>query len=278
VDYDLGMTTLEQYMDDQLARGRAYFSREDALSQLGSSSGALSMALLRQANKGRLANPRNGFYLILRPEDRIIGAPDPGRWINPLMEYLRVDYRIALLRAAAFHGATHQASMVFQIVVPKQMRDFEIGRHRLEFIYQSPRSFSQVNVRDALAQLKSDAGFAKVAGIELTLLDCMRYFHKAGGINGVAQVVKDLGGNARPQKLTKLAAYYENSSVRRLGYLLEEMRHERQADALRPFVKKAKTAVPLDPSVKPLIEGLPDLHERVRRWRLILNESVETDF
>lgn len=272
------MATLEQYMEDRLVHGRAYLLREEAQGALGSSPGTLSVALTRQIKKGRLANPRHGFYLILRPEDRAIGAPDPVRWIDPLMKYLQVDYRVALLRAAAFHGASHQASMVFQVIVPKQMRSFEIGRHRLEFIYQSPAAFAKVNRGDWLDALKSDAGFAKVAGVELTLLDCARYFHKAGGINGVAQIVKDLGARARPGELSKLAAYYENSSVRRLGYLLERMRHMRQADALQPFAKKAKTVVLLDPSVKPLIEGLSDSQEKEPRWRLILNESVEVDF
>ena len=232
---------------------------------------------MRQAGMNRVASPRHGFCLILRPGDRNIGAPDPARWIDPLMKYLQLDYRIGLLRAAAFHGASQQASMVFQVMVPKQLRGFEIGRHRLEFVYQNPTAFADVNREDSLNSLKSDAGFAKVAGIELTLLDCVRYFHRAGGINAVAQIVKDLGAQARPQRLAKLAAHYENSSVRRLGYLLERVRHVQQADALRPFVQKAKTAVPLDPSVKPLIEGLPGLYEKVTRWRLILNESIEAD-
>ncbi|MGH6885090.1 MAG: hypothetical protein ACREGK_03330 [Geminicoccales bacterium] len=36
------------------------------------------------------------------------------------------------------------------------------------------------------------------AGIELTLLDCARWFHKAGGISAVAQVARDLGKRAPP--------------------------------------------------------------------------------
>lgn len=274
----MGMATLEQYMDDRLAQGRAYFLREEVLATLGSSPATLNMALMRQARKHRLVSPRRGFYLILRPEDRAIGAPDPARWIDPLMKYLQLDYRVTLLRAAAFHGAAHQASMVFQVIVPKQMRDLEVGRHRLVFIYQNPSAFGKVNQPDWLGLLKSEAGFAKVAGIELTLLDCVRYFHKAGGINGVAQIVKDLGGQARATTLAKLAVHYENSSVRRLGYLLECMQHTRQADALRPFVKKAKTAVLLDPSVKPLIEELSGHYEKEFGWKLILNEFVEVDF
>jgi hypothetical protein len=38
-----------------------------------------------------------------------------------------------------------------------------------------------------------------------------------------------------------------------------------------------RTAVLLDPSVKPLIEGLGALHERASKWMLLINESVEID-
>jgi len=69
--YDLGMASLDQYLDEQLARGRAYFSREEALDRLKLAPEAFSAALTRLIKKRRLANPRHGFYLILRPEDHI---------------------------------------------------------------------------------------------------------------------------------------------------------------------------------------------------------------
>jgi predicted transcriptional regulator of viral defense system len=272
------MVSLEQFVDDQLAHGRAYFSREDVPAALDLKPKTLAVAVTRLIKKRHLANPRHGFYLILRPEDRIAGAPDPVRWIDPLMKHQGLDYRISLFRAAAFHGSSHQAAMVFQVVVPKQLRDFEIGRHRLQFLYQTPRAFDQVNQPAQLDQMKSEAGFAKVAGVELTLLDCARYFHKAGGINGVAQIAKDIGAKADPRVLAKTAAAYENSSVRRLGYLLDRAGHGRQARALEPFVKKAKTALPLNPAVKPLIESLAGPHEKDSKWKLIINEPVEVDF
>jgi predicted transcriptional regulator of viral defense system len=276
--YDLGVTSIEQFINDRLARGRAYFSREEAQAALDLKPGSLATALTRMIKKQRLANPRHGFYLMLRPEDQIAGAPDPMRWIDPLMKHQNLDYRISLLRAAAFHGSSHQAAMVFQVVVPKQLRDFEIGRHRLQFLYQTPAAFTLVNQPDQLVRMKSDAGYAQGAGVELTLLDCVRYFHKAGGINAVAQIVKDIGTKADPRALAKAAAAYENSSVRRLGYLLDQSGHVRQANALEPFVKKAKTAVPLDPSSKPLSESLADMHEKNAQWKLVINEPVEIDF
>ncbi len=271
------MPSLEQYLDDRLAHGRSYFSREEALKALGATPRNLAAAATRLINKGRLANPRHGFFLILRPEDKIIGAPDPVRWIDPLMKHQRLDYRISLLRAAAFHGSSHQAAMAFHVVVPKQVRDFELGRHRLQFLYQTPKAFSRVNRADALDRIKSEEGFANVASVELTLLDCARYFHNAGGINAVAQVAKDIGDKAESGKLAKIAAAYENSSVRRLGFFLDRAGHERQARALELFAKKAKTVAPLNPAAKPLVASLAEIPEKNSRWKLLINEPVEID-
>lgn len=276
--YNRGMASLDKYLDGLLSRGRACFSREEALTALGLSSEAFIAAAARLARKHRLAIPRRGFYLILRPEDLVTGAPDPVRWIDPLMNYLGLDYRISLLRAAAFHGSSHQAAMVFQVIVPKQLRAFEIGRHRLQFIYQIPAAFSKTNRPDWLAQMKSEAGFAKVAGVELTLLDSARYFHKAAGIGGVAQIAKDLGARADPSKLAKAAASYENSAVRRLGYLLDRSGHARQAKALEPFARKAKSMKPLNPSVKQFSESLARLSEKDSKWMLMVNEPLEIDY
>jgi predicted transcriptional regulator of viral defense system len=269
------MSSLDGYLDQQLARGRAYFSREEALEALGTAPRSLTAAIGRLIRKRRLANPRHGFYLILRPEDQPGGAPDPVRWIDPLMKYQRLDYRISLLRAAAFHGSSHQAVMVFQVIVPKQLRDFELGRHRLQFIYQAPHAFAKANHAEWLAQMKSEAGFAKVAGMELTLLDCARYLHRAAGINGVAQIAQDLGAKADPRRLAKLAGIYENSSVRRLGYLLELAGHSRQSKALEPFAREAKSLKPLDPAVKPLVASLARSEQKNPKWMLLINEEVE---
>lgn len=275
--YNWGMTSLDHYLDEQLSLGRSYFCKEQALKALNCSAEAFIASATRLLKKQRLVRPWHGFYLILRPEDRIAGAPDPVRWIDPLMKYLKLDYRISLLRAAAFHGSSHQAAMVFQVVVPKQLRAFDIGRHRMQFIYQTPVVFGKTNQADWLEQLKSEAGFAKVAGMELMLLDSARYFHKAGGINGVAQIVHDVGLKADPRKLVKAAAAYENSAVRRLGYLLDHFGHERQSEVLVPFVRKAKSVKLLDPSIKPLIEGMSDQAEKNTKWMLSINEPVEVD-
>jgi hypothetical protein len=261
----------------QLTRGHAYFSKEQALAEAPQSPDAFKAGIARLIAKGRLVSPKQGFYLILRPEDAFLGAPDPSRWIDPLMKHLRLDYRVSLLRAAAFHGSTHQAAMVFQVIVPKQMGGIEIGRQRVQFIYQAPAAFKETNRPEWLGQLKTEAGFAKVAGIELTLLDSCRYFHQAAGINGAAQVVHDVGKKAKPGILAKAAAAYENSAVRRLGYLLERFGHERPAKSLLGFAQKAKSFKAIDPAAKPIVAELAAEEEKNTKWKLVINTSVEID-
>jgi predicted transcriptional regulator of viral defense system len=264
-------------MDSQLARGVAYFSVPTALAELQQTPQAFESAIKRLKAKGRLVSPRRGFYLILRPEDRLLGAPDPSRWIDPLMKYLKIDYRISLLRAAAFHGSAHQAAMVFQVIAPRQLSKIEIGRQRIEFVYQVPDGFIESNRPEWLGQLKTEAGFAKIAGVELTLLDMCRYFHRAAGINGAAQAVHDLGSKANPRILAEAARAYENSAVRRLGYLLERFGHHRQAGALQAFAGKAKSFKELDPAVKPIVPALRESEEKNPKWKLVINVPVEID-
>lgn len=272
------MSDLDQFIDNQLALGISQFSREEADAALDLKPQTLTAAITRLIKKTRLANPRRDFYLILRPEDRVTGAPDPARWIDGLMHHQGIDYRISLLRAASFHGSSHQAAMVFQVIVPRQLREIVIGRHRIQFVYQSPDAFLQTNLPRNIEQLKTDTGYAQVAGRELTLLDCMRYFHHAGGINGVAQIVKDIGAKANPGHLKKLAALFDTATVRRLGFLLELFGYQRQFEALGPIAMSAKTALALDPSVQPMMAMHREPFEKSAKWNLLINETVEIDF
>lgn len=272
------MASLEEHLEDLQSRGRSTFTKVEAMASLGQSTKTFLAAAERLIKKRRLVSPKRGFYIILRPEDRATGAPEPARWIDPLMRHMGVDYRVSLLRAAAFHGSSHQAAMIFQVVAPKQIPPIVIGRHNVRFVYQTANAFAATNRQEWLDTIKTDFGYAKISGLELTLLDCARYFHKASGISGVAQIVRDLGGKASAGKLADAAVHYENSAIRRLGYLLELLGHERQARALLPIAAKAKSFKPLDPSIKSIAALSRQLHETDSKWKLVINETVETDF
>ena len=186
---------LDAFLSRQLARGRLWFTREGALR-------TLTAALSQLIRKGRTANPRHGFYLILRPQDE--GAPNPAQWIDPLMKHKSGDYRVSRLTAARQHGAATQASQ-FQVIVPRQLRDLAIGRQRLAFVARAQSVFTRSNRTEWLVETKTKTSVAIAAGIELTLPDCARYFHKAGGISAVAQVLRDLGAKALAGKSPPIA-------------------------------------------------------------------------
>ena len=57
---------------------------------------------------------------------------------------------IALLTAAAMHGAAHQAPQTFQVITDKHVPDRELGRNRLPSTPAAPSRTRQPN--DALAR------------------------------------------------------------------------------------------------------------------------------
>ncbi|WP_377156191.1 type IV toxin-antitoxin system AbiEi family antitoxin [Roseateles sp. UC29_93] len=271
------MTSIENFLDEHLASGRETFTRREIAAELTLTTSGLESALTRLGARHRIVSPYKNFYVILRPEDVVVGASDVDRWIDALMKHLGLDYRVSLLRAAALHGSSHQAAMVFQVIVPKQLRGFEIGRQRIQFLTQAASQFKAVNQDEFLTRIKSPSGFAKAAGVELTLLDAARYSDSAGGINGVAQMVMTFGDRAVPRRLSQLAVHYETPCVRRLGFLLEYFQHDKQARALEAFAAAAKTTVLLDPAAKPVIASLAEDFEKNAKWKLLLNGEVEID-
>ncbi len=270
------MAALDTFIDDRLAAGRGWFSRDEAVAS-GIALSTLSPALTRAVAKGKLACPRHGFYLIVRPEHRAVGAADPAEWIDPLMKHQGLGYRVSLLRAAAHQGSSHQAAMIFQVVAPRQLRDLTLGAHRLQFVYQEPEAFAACNDAALVDAIQTPAGFAVVAGVELTLLDCVRYMHRAGGLGSVAQIAKDLGAHADARRLARAAAHYEGAAVRRLGYLLEQAGHSKQAKAFRVYAEIARHFAPLDPGTKSLVPALAQASLRDTTWKLELNEAFEVD-
>lgn len=258
------MPDFDAFLRRQLSRGRISFTREELLRAFSASSSTLTTSLSKLARSGRIANPRPGFYLILRPEDKTAGAPAPAQWIRPLMKHQGIDYRISLLSAARFLGATSEAPAL-QVIVPRPLHDFGIGRHRVEFTPQPENTFIRANRPEWLAEMRTESASAKVASIELALLDCALWFHKAGGISAVGQVARDLGTRAVARRLTTLARAYENSAVRRLGYLLELAGHEAQAAALDQFAEAATSVKLLDPT-STLEPG-----EMSGRWKIAVN-------
>ena len=196
------------------------------------------------------------------------GAP-PAQWfIHDLMGYLGQPYYVALLTAAAQHGASHQAAQVFQVVTDRPTRPIKAGRIRIQFVMKSEIDGTPTT------EVKTPTGRMLLSTPEATALDLVRYYKAAGHQSNVATVLAELAECIDGDELAKAAQTggFEMVVVQRLGYLLElvgaaAVTHglarlvadkSPQAVALRP--DRARKGSPVDP-----------------RWRVAVNAEVESD-
>ena len=263
---------MSSYLTGLLSSGRAVFSRDEAVRDLGSSVGAFLDAAERLQRRGHLVNLRQGFYVVVPPQYLAWGAPPPSWYIDDLMRHEGRPYYVGLLKAAEFYGASHQAVMEFQVMTDKRMPELLVGRSRIVFFYRKDMEAISAGIGDR----KTDTGRMKVSSIELAALDLSRYPRAAGGIDHVATVLSELGGKIDPEKLNSLSVSFERSVVQRLGYLLECVGHgDRSAPMFQRLVEgKTMAWVELDRSEASL-ETEPI--ERDLRWRVVVRRAPEVD-
>ena len=117
---------LAEFVDDLQAAGRLTFTREDAMTALGVTAGALKQAALRLAKRRRLVSPRRGFFIIVPLEYREAGAPPIDRWLPDLLR---------------FHGARELGREVgggeLIVVVDRRLRAVDVGAWRVRFSVRS---------------------------------------------------------------------------------------------------------------------------------------------
>ena len=254
------------YVDDLLARGRHTFTREEADSALGSSSEATYLALRRLVKQSRLAMPRRGFYLIVEPQHRALGALPPASWIDDLMRFHGARYYVGLLSAAALHGAAHQQPQEFQVVAGKVLRPVTVGRVRIRFFRRERMR------RAATEQMKTPGGAIPVSTPEMTAYDLVRYRDTAS-IDHVATVIAELAERLDAGRLLAIAKRNDEPPViQRLGYILEHTGHPALADALAKYRNPRRVrTVPLEP-------GSPErATSRDARWHILVNATVEAE-
>ncbi len=167
---------LSSYLTELLSSGKAVFSRDEAVRDLGSSRGAFLDAAERLQRRGQLVNPKQGFYVVVPPQFLSWGAPPPSWYVDDLMRREEHPYYVGLLAAATLHGATHHAVMEFQVVTDKKLAELLVGRSRIAFYYRK----DMAAVAAGIEGHKTETGRMKVSSVELTVLDLLRY-PRAGG-------------------------------------------------------------------------------------------------
>jgi len=268
-------TSFGSYLTQLLSNGKVYFSAAQAQDALRITKSALLKAAERQRKRGNLISPRRGFYVIVPPEYRALGALEPPWYIDALMAHEQRPYYVGLLKAAELHGATHQAVMEFQVVTDKQLPRIRAGRSSIVFYYRKDMN----TVEQGLQKQKTKTGTMRISGPELTALDLVRYPHAAGGLHHIATVLSDLGCRIDAEKLAMLAGAFERSVGQRLGFLLGWSGHGLNADALYARVTQGSPLpwVELEPPLASDQDHAPKVVERSERWHVIARSTPDVD-
>lgn len=230
--------SLSKYLDRLLSEGRSVFTATEAENDLGIGHRSFLDAAERLQRSRKLLTPRQGFYVVIPPQYAAWGAPPPTWFIDALMRWEGAGYYVGLLKAAEFHGATHQAVMQFQVLSGKRLREIRAGRNVIAFYFRKAMEHPLAGVEDR----KTDTGTMKISSAALTALDLLRYPQASGGIDNIATVLAELAPVIEPDALASLSARVERSVVQRLGYLLDCIGEDRLTE---PMLDSLRSHAPL---------------------------------
>ncbi len=259
------MKTLKDYTLVLLADGKYFFSKEETLQALKLNENQFRLQAFRLYQAKGLKNLGHGFFMIIPPEYHHLGSLPPHWIVDPLMKYLNHNYYIGLLSAASLYGCTEQQPMTFQVITDKHMRPIDLERGGIEFHYREDCSLVSKE------QLTVPSGYAKISTKEQTLVDLVRFHSVCGHLSNVALIIRDLGENCMPQALAQVVKSEKmKSALQRLGYILELVGFSDLAMVVESELNQRRVFVTL---------LRPDFHvkkgERVHRWKIILNDTLE---
>jgi predicted transcriptional regulator of viral defense system len=259
--------TVEKWVDDRQAHGRYSFLRTEAVAGSGLSAEAVKKALQRLARRGRVLKLKDYFYVIVPLEYQSAGAPPASWFIHDLMAAMELPYYVGLLTAAAQHGASHQQPQEFQVITDRSVRAIAVGRTRVRFFA------SKFVTKAATVDVKTPTGKMHVATPETTAVDLVRFARAAGQLANVATILAELSSSLDPKRLlTTVRLVQDVPNARRLGYLLDLVHAKSIAEPVRAWVERQSTRPVLLQSGRATRNAIEN-----RRWRVLVNQSIELD-
>ncbi len=255
---------LAQWLESRQAQGKLVCALDDYARSEGLTRPLARRQFERLGTKVARLPGRPSLYLTVPPEDRPRGAPPVSAWLHDYLSQRVPHYYVSLLSAAAVYGSQHQVPLVTQVIVPLQLRPFDLGRLRVEFFLK------QGTAHTPLEQLSGLAAPLNVSTPAATLLDLVAFSPRVGGLARVAEVAKYLLPRLKMSDLKQaLEAGVAIPVVQRTGYLLEALGAESLARITEGHLTAAYVPVPLQ--VGRTAQGAP-LHDR---WRILRNIELE---
>jgi predicted transcriptional regulator of viral defense system len=206
--------SMQDLPDLLISRGRYSASLEEIRELTGLSRAAVASGLQRLRRQRRVFSPTRGLYVVIPPEYRSWGVTPADWFIDALMRHLGRRYYVALLSAAAQHGASHQAPQVFQVMADGRVLDRQIERVRLRFYVNEHTTETPID------EVTVHTGSMRVSSREATVVDLVREPRASGGINNVATILTEIG-DLNGSTLATLAARHGRTLVRRVGWMVD---------------------------------------------------------
>lgn len=305
-----GRAAIKRWLDDLLAVGVHSFTVDEAHDAIGGTLAHVRAALSRLAAAGRLVRPAKGFYVIVTPEHRLLGAPPPSWYIDPMMDHVGLRYYVTLLSAAALYGAAPQAPQEFQIMTTRYRPAKTVGRTRLRWIVTQNLALAEASERSggsestsatdplvrasaAVVRINTPTGTMWVATPETTAVDLVEYAHRAGDLSHVASVLDALAESLRVVALTA-ACVGRGPTAQRLGYLLDTLGYRELAKAVGASLAPSHPGIATTPDTGADTGSAPGLVTRCRpvalsvgvpaantpldaRWAVYVNDTIEPE-
>ena len=254
----------EVFIDARLALGRVGFSLADLVKESGLSAIAAKRQLSRLVGKVVRVSPRQPFFLIVRPEHRMMGAPPAIWWLQDYFNWLGRPYYLALQSAASSFGSNPQALQVTQVMTDRPCRAIKVGRIQVRFFVK--RGIE----RTPTQQLAGAAAPLCISTPEATAFDLVRYATSIGGIERAAETIVSLLPVMRARELKRvLDAENESAIAQRLGFVIETRGAKKLAQVVYDWLPDKLVTVPLS-RLKGERRNIPV----VERWQ-VLNNSGE---
>lgn len=234
---------------------------------------SIKFGLSRLVQKQKIVSVFKGFYVIVPPQYTSKGILPAAMFIDGLMKSLDRKYYVALLNAAALHGASHQQPQEFFVVTEYPvLRATNKKGLKINYI-----STGQLPPETLTEKKKTETGYITVSNPLLTAIDLIYYEKIIGGLNRASTVINELMEVVKRNHVTDdFIQYASVSSLQRLGFVLEEVLNKKDiAERIFSLCKKAGIKfylIPLKASGKKNKEIVNE------KWKLIINTKVEPEF
>ena len=270
---DSNYKRLEYWVEECQSKGKLAFSLAELKQSFeNDSETSLKRVLDRLSEKEKVVSIFKGYYVIIPPQYSSKGILPTAMFIDGLMKFLERKYYVALLNAAALHGASHQQPQEYFIVTSYPVLRATVKKG-LKINYISTRQLPPETLTE---KKKTETGYINISNPLLTAIDLISYEKKIGGLNRASTVINELLETVKRNEVSEeLINYASVSSLQRLGFLLDEILNKKEiADRIFSLCKKAGIKfylIPLKASGKKNKEVLSE------KWKLMINTEIEID-